>query len=189
MANTIPRTFENSSDLPKPAPEKPQQSVETKPTDPNQNLPQASQFIQSANWVLINESQKIGTACNHFVMRVLQVSGFFFANFMANDFDLYAKKYFSTYKAVDFKIDKTGSEITRLKLHLMSYPERTPFIMQWSRSGVHGHIAIVERIQEQLIIYQANLNKSTAQKDQTTVQTLLSGFNRRKLTVYSDFKK
>ncbi len=160
------------------------------PAAENSVLTPTSNLIKNASWVMLHEGKKLGTACNAFVRRVLEISGFSPADFLANDFDLYAKKYIRSYKAVDFKNDVAGgAEIARLKSHLWSYPERTPFIMQWSRSGMHGHIAIVERIKDQLITYQANLNKYTARKGTTTVQSLLSGFNRRVLTVYTELKK
>ena len=47
-----------------------------------------------------------------------------------------------------------ASEQARLKQHIWSYPERTPFILQWERTGPHGHVAIVERIGESLFIFQ-----------------------------------
>ena len=205
---TIPKTFEKSdgsAPLPPPPVAIKPESISEKTVD-NESQPkplpradserlqklnnelQPSLFVKNAEWVIIHEGRRIGTPCNRFVSRVLQYSGFSGYDFLANDFDLYAQKYFKSYKAVDFKNDEKGSEIARLKVYLWSYPERTPFIMQWSGSGMHGHIAIVERIQDHLIIFQANLNKYTARKDQTTVQSLLNGFNRRALTVYSEFK-
>lgn len=204
--DTIPSTFENPVDQPagevspdiksEPPPQHQQPNPTLKPSNPKTGqqeiileIPEASPFIKDAEWVMVHEGKKIGTPCNLYLLRVLEVAGFPNDDFLANDFDIYAKKYFKSYKAVDFKNDGLGSEIARLKNHLWSYPERMPFIMQWSRSGVRGHIAILERIHDRLIIYQASLNKYTARKDQTTVQSLLSGFNRRTLTVYSEFKK
>ena len=152
-------------------------------------LPEASTFIKNADWVMTHEGKKIGTPCNLYVMRVLEVSGFPQDFFLANNFDRYARKYFRYAQITEFKNDRSGSDIARLKQHLWSFPERTPFIFQWNGIGMHGHIAIVERIQDQLIIYQASLDKYTARKDQTTVQTLLNGFNRRVLTVYANFSR
>lgn len=153
------------------------------------NKPKVSQFIKNAELVMVKEGKKIGTPCNFYLMRVLEVSGFSKKSFRANDFDLYAKKYFSHYKDKDFINDKQGSDKAELKRYLWSYPERTPFIMQWSRTGYYGHVAIVERIEDKLIVYQASIHSHTARRDQTSIDLLLNGFNRRKLTVYSEFTK
>ena len=165
---------------------------ESKPEDTQKSplsIAEASTFIKNADWVMTHEGKKIGTPCNFYLMRVLEVSGFPLDFFLANDFDHYAKKYFKHVQVTEFKNDRSGSDIARLKQHLWSFPERTPFILQWNGLGMHGHIAIVERIHDQLIIYQASLNKYTARKDQTTVQTLLNGFNRRTLVVYANFSR
>ncbi len=191
--DTIPKTYENpDGSVPRTVIAPTETTVTPNPEKHNENIQaqvvEPSQLIKNAEWIMLHEGRRIGTACNRFIQRVLEYSGFLRSDFMANDFDLYAQKYFKFYKSVDFNNDLAGSDIGRLHNYLWSYPERTPFIMQWSRSGMHGHIAIVERIADHLIIYQANLNKYTARKDQTTVQSLLSGFNRRTLTVYSEFR-
>ncbi|MBC7420052.1 MAG: CHAP domain-containing protein [Bdellovibrio sp.] len=165
------------------------------PLTPAKEAPKAKPGnIFTKTWDLILNAQKtielearsIGTACNKYVARVLELSGFPKGYFTANDFDSYAKKNISHYKVVDFARDGNGSEEARLKQHIWSYPEKTPFVMQWSRIGGYGHIAIVERIGENLIIYQASLNQYVARKDQTTVHILLNGYNRRVLSVYSE---
>lgn len=202
--NSIPRTFENPDGR---APLDPDQRPPLDITPPATNPPVAdqasgdnqaaqpvitpepekpSEIIKNAQRIMEKEGKKIGTACNLYVRRVLEVSGFNEGFFMANDFNLYAKKSIPHYKAVEFKRDVNGSEKERLKKHLWSYPERTPFIMQWKTSGPHGHIAIVERIGEKLIIFQASLGHYTARKDQTTIERLLTGYNRRILIVYSE---
>lgn len=191
--DTIPKTYENpDGSVPRTviAPIQTAQAPNSEKHNENNQTQvlKPSQLINNAEWIMVHEGHRLGTACNRFIERVLEYSGFVGSDFMANDFDLYAQKYFKFYKSVDFKNDSAGSDIEPLHNYLWSYPERTPFIMQWSRSGMHGHIAIVERIADHLIIYQANLNKYTARKDQTTVQSLLSGFNRRTLTVYSEFR-
>lgn len=145
-------------------------------------------FIETTDMIMRYEGKKIGTACNHFLQRVLVAMGFPNKSFLANDFDNYAKQHFQKYRAVNFQSDATGSDRARLKQHLWSYPEGTAFILQWSRKNAHGHVAIVERINENLVIYQANLNRYTARKDQTTVDRLLSDRNRQVLTVYSEFE-
>lgn len=147
----------------------------------------ASEFIANANKVMNNEGKKLGTACNVYVQRVLALSGFENSSFVANDFDLYAKKYFNHYKAVNFTNSNSISEINALKKHIWSFPERTPFIFQWSGPVRHGHIAIVERIFDKLVIYQASLGTHTPYKSQTSLTLLLDKGSRRTLTVYSDF--
>jgi len=196
--NHTPATFEEPLELPGPQPDD-NDIVDTSPTpdiplkiaDPvaavETNILKPSAFILNAERVMIKEGKKIGTPCNFYLMRVLQVSGYSSETFLANDFDLYAKRHLKSAQVVHFVNDGKEAESSRLKHHLWSYPERTPFIMQWSRLGVRGHVAIVERINDRLIIYQASYKKYFPRKDQITADRLLSGFNRRTLSVYSEF--
>ena len=191
-APLVPKPKPKPKILPKtlpsiPIPLKPPTLQLTKKPITRPALPPASKFIINAEWVMINEGKKIGTPCNFYLGRVLVVSGYSSDRFLANDFDIYAKKNLKSATLVHFVNDGKGSEQARLKQHLWSFPERTPFIMQWSRTGVVGHVAIVERIGKMLIIYQASLNKYSARKDYTTISRLLSGDMRRTLTVYSGF--
>ncbi|MBC7742279.1 MAG: hypothetical protein H7061_08780 [Bdellovibrionaceae bacterium] len=153
---------------------------------PNHMIEKASSIINNAEKVMVAEGKKLGTACNHYVGRVLEVSGFIKKGFLANDFDGYAKKYISHYRAVDFDRTQSAASAARLQDYIWSFPERTPFILQWSRGKSFGHIALMERVGDQLIIYQASLHKHTARKNLTTVKTLLTGYNRRTLTVYTE---
>ncbi len=189
--NAVPTTYENpETDNAEPVSEattpeeKPESGTTTQSSKPA--LKAASKIITMAQKIMETEGRKLGTACNLFVHRVLQVSGFASEIFMANDFEIYAKRYFKRYKAEDFTRDSSNAEEKRLHNYIWAYPERTAFIVQWSRSGVHGHIAFVERIGEKLVIYQSSLGSRTARKDQTTVDILLNGYNRRQLTVYSE---
>jgi hypothetical protein len=148
-----------------------------------------SQFIQIAMWVIKNESRKIGTACNFYVSRVLEIAGYSDDSFIANDFDLYAKRNFSSAETESYDTNNVAPERQRLKSHLWSYPERTPFIFNWERlAGQHGHIAIVERIGNQLVIFQANMGKYLPQRGQTTIENLISFSKKAKLTVYANFR-
>lgn len=179
----IPRKLPN---LPRPLLRPPAVLLSKKVTG-RPGLPRASKFIISAEWVMINEGKKIGTPCNFYLSRVLVLSGYSSDRFLATDFDVYAKKNLKNSQVLHFVNDGNGSEMVRLKQHLWSFPERTPFIMQWSRSGAIGHVAIVERVGSMLIIYQASLNKYSARKDYTSISRLLSGQMRRTLSVYSGF--
>ena len=154
-----------------------------------------SDFIRIAHTVMVNEGKKIGTPCNFYLHRVLVRAGFKNESFGANDFDVYAKRNFSSYKAQDFKLteDKKANAQEQLQLqrYIWSYPVRTPFILQWTRpAGRHGHVAIIERYDENtLVIYQASLNRHTANRKETTIKTLLTTAGlRSNLTVYSEFK-
>lgn len=149
---------------------------------------EASLFIKSAFWVVQNEARKIGTPCNFYVSRVLVLTGYSKDGFLANDFDLYARKNFSSYKSEIFNTSNIESERQRLRHYIWSYPTRTPFIFQWERSAPQpGHIAIVERIGDQLVVYQASLNLFIARREQTTVDRLLSQARSARMTVYSEF--
>ncbi|MFZ3230645.1 MAG: hypothetical protein WA160_10610 [Pseudobdellovibrio sp.] len=214
--NSIPTVFENPSAAPDA---KPDEVTENAATDPEKTAPveeapakpesvipvvtppqvpqkpaapvlsKPSEFIKNAEMIMLKEGKKIGTPCNMYVLRVLVVSGFPNVSFLATDFDLYAKKNLGHFRAIDFKSDASKSDIARLKQHIWSYPERTPFIAQWSRSSGHGHIAIIERIKDSLIIYQASLNQHSAQREQTTPEIMIDDSNRRVLTLYSEFTK
>lgn len=149
---------------------------------------EASRFIKVAFWVVQNEAKKIGTPCNFYVSRVLELSGYSDDGFLANDFDIYARKHFSIYKDEKFTTNNLESERMRFKRYLWGYPARTPFILQWERQApTPGHIAIVERVGDQLVIYQASLNKHIARREQTTIDRLLSTSRGARMTVYSEF--
>ncbi len=146
-----------------------------------QNQNSTSNLIKMAYWVVINESAKLQAACNIYVMRVLESLGFNITQgFLANDFDLYAKKNIKNYKQVFF------TETTELKRHLWSYPEREGFIIQWKRKNGPGHIAIVERVGDQLYAYQASLNRYHARINETNIETLLAMNGTKGLTVFSE---
>lgn len=143
----------------------------------------ASHFIIAAYKTMINEGQKIGAACNFYLERVLEVMGFKTVDFLANDFDVAAKKMFKSFKVFTF------TNQTELKRHIWSYRERTGFIFQWERVGAPGHVAIVERVGETLYIYQASLNKYTARVEKTNLERLLQVNHKQGVRVYSDLQK
>jgi len=149
-----------------------------------------SKFIQIAQWIINNEARKLGTACNFYVSRVLEIAGYSDDSFIANDFDLYAQRNFSNYDSKSFDSNLEDVERPRMRAHIWSYPERTPFIINWERSGgQHGHIAILERIGNQLVIFQANMNKHLPKRQQTTIENIVSYSRRAKITVYAQFRK
>ncbi len=148
-----------------------------------------SRFIQNAFWVIKNEAKKLGTPCNFFVARVLKLSGFSDDPFLANDFDQYANKNFSFFNVKTFSTQSVAQEKFKLQEYLHSFPDRTSFIIQWEQKrGQAGHIAIVEKIADQLVIYQASFNKFIPRRDQTTSEIILSTSQRAILRVYSDFQ-
>lgn len=138
-------------------------------------------FIRTAYDVVMKESKKLGTACNRFIMRVLELSGFNKEGFVANDFDVYAKRHLKNHKSVTFNDSK------ELERHLNSFPERTPFILQWERNGKHGHIALVERSNSKLYSYESSLNSFHPRVKETTVNKLINLSSRKQVIVYSDF--
>lgn len=173
--------------LPPPPPVAKKPATPTKPS--TDNVPEASFFIKKAFWVVQNEARKIGTPCNFYVSRVLELSGYSDKSFLANDFDIYAQNHFSTYKNEIFNTANLESERLRLKRHIWSYPQRTPFIFQWERTKPKpGHIAIVERIGDQLVVYQASLNRHIARREQTSIDRLLNHARSARMTVYSEFE-
>ncbi len=195
--NTAPPEFETVDHPQGPVPDLPNEenprasSVKPSPQaeeiKPTTTQIQASKIIYYAQKVIDTEARKLGTACNVFVNRVLTKAGFASGTYLAQDFDSYATKNFKHFRAVHFKYDASGSEIDRFKKYLWAYPERTAFIMQWAQvESAHGHIAFVERIADKLVIYQSSLGTQIAHRAPTTAQILLTGYNRRALTVYSE---
>lgn len=185
-ATTTPQPEKKTPVTPKPATAKP--AEEKKPVEKpvvvkKEESKSASNFIIAAYNTMINEGKKIGAACNFYLERVLEVMGFKTVDFLANDFDVAAKKMFKSYKVFTFT---TQAE---LKRHIWSYRERTGFIFQWERVGAPGHVAIVERVGETLYIYQASLNKYTARVEKTTLERLLQVNNNKGVRVYSDLQK
>lgn len=174
-----------SNNSPKTAPP----IVQAPTTKPDSLYDRASTFVKNAIWVMVKEGKKIGTPCNFFLRRVLEVSGFAKAPFIANDFDNYAEKYFSSFKEQTFKSVK--NERDRLRQYLWSFPSSTPFIMNWHKDGVkYGHVAIVERYDNDLVIYQASIGSHSARQDKATVESLLDDDRfHRDLTVYTNFSK
>jgi len=204
--NVVPETFENPNwdDQEPEDPTKPEESTNkpsspSKPSKPGKKPsnppyigkpptddPDTSGILYYAQKIMETEGRKLGTACNFYVHRVLEAAGFEHHIYKANDFYLYPPKYFAHYKEEKFtRGSSPAAEIERLRRHLWSYPERTAFLMNWKRSGAHGHIAFVERVGDKLVIYQASLGTRLPRKDQTTVESLLS-MNRKSLTVYSE---
>lgn len=149
-----------------------------------------SKFIQIAQWVINNEAKKLGTACNFYVSRVLEIAGYSDDSFKANDFDLYARHNFASYDAKSFDSNQEEIERPRMRDYIWSLPERTPFIVNWERSsGRHGHIAIIERIGNQLVIFQASMNRHIPQRRQTTIENIVDYSRQAKITLYSNFRK
>jgi len=141
-------------------------------------------------WVIKNESRKVGTACNFYVSRVLEIAGYSVDSFTANDFDIYARRNFSSVEGLSFDTNNVTPERQRLRRYIWSYAERTPFILNWERTGgKHGHIAILERIGDQLVIFQASMNQHLPLRQQTTIENILSYSKKAKLTVYSNFRR
>lgn len=193
--NVVPDTFENpdlydqdpNGSEDKPISPKPGGKPSGKPSEkPIETTKKPSRLMYYAQKIMETEGRKLGTACNFYVHRVLQAAGFVHDVYKANDFHLYPPKHFADYRDEKFvRSSSVDSEAARLRRYLWSYPERTPFIMNWRRPSAHGHIALVERIGEQLVIYQASLGSKLPRKDQTSVELLLKG-NRKNLTVYSE---
>lgn len=164
-----------------PIKEKPTPQVTEKADPISTKRKKELSFIRTAYDVIMKESKKLGTACNRFIMRVLQLTGFSTEGFVANDFDIYAKKNLKNYRAVKF------TDTKELERHLNSYPERTPFILQWERDGKHGHIALVERSNSKLYSYESSLNSFHPRVKETTVNKLINLNSRKQVIVYSDF--
>ena len=148
-----------------------------------------SKIIENA-YLVMNNAKDIAwikTACNRYVSLVLARSGYSRDGFLANDFDVYAQKNLKQAKDVLFKGDVAlAAEHARLKQHIWSYPERTPFILQWTRTGPHGHVAILERVGDKLFIFQSSLGDYDPRVNEIKVTSLLNSRGTKHLTVYSD---
>lgn len=148
-----------------------------------------SKIIENAYLIMNNKKDVawIKTACNRYLSLVLARSGYSRDGFLANDFDVYAQKNLKHAKDVLFKGDVAlAAEQARLKQHIWSYPERTPFVLQWTRAGKHGHVAILERIGDKLFIFQASLGTHDPMMNEIKVTTLLNAKGSKHLNVYSE---
>lgn len=146
-------------------------------------------LLNNLEYVVKKESKKrgIGDACNFFLQRVLELSGFSDAGYVANTFDQYAKKHFTGVKTAQFRVEPLRKDAKSLEQFLNSYPEGTPFILQWQRAEGHGHLAVVTRKDNKLIIYEASLGRFKADKKLTTARFILSASDRYKMIVYVNF--
>jgi hypothetical protein len=146
-------------------------------------------LLKNAEYVVAKEKniRGVGDACNFFLQRVLDLSGFSDQGYLATDFDRYAKSHFRNQKTATFAVEPLRKDAQPLHTFLFSYPEETPFILQWQRKVGRGHLAIVARKGNDLIIYEASLGRFKAEKKRTTAKTILSASDRYKLSVYVDF--
>lgn len=146
-------------------------------------------ILKNAEYVVTKEKniRGVGDACNFFLQRILTLSGFSDDGYLASDFDIYAKNHFRNKKTATFKVEPLRRDTKALQAFLESYPDETPFILQWEKKVGHGHLAIVTRKADKLIIYEASLGRFKAEKKLTTARTILSASERYKLTVYVDF--
>jgi surface antigen len=178
------------TDAPKNQPPTPSEDSPKNTPQEETQRPDPQSLIEMAKWVIQNESKKVGPACNLFVQRVLQLMGFERKNFLANNFDWYAKDKFSSYQLESFSYDSNRSQLPRLHDYIWSFPEGTGFIMQWKQKSGHGHIAIVQRVGETLVIYHAGLNTFNPKAQTIPLERLL---HRRRsnytLNVFSNIKK
>ncbi|MEZ0390851.1 MAG: hypothetical protein ACAH59_01455 [Pseudobdellovibrionaceae bacterium] len=150
---------------------------------------QEKSLIEMGLWVIEKEARKVGAACNFYVQRVLQLMGFGRSSWKANDFDLYVNQNFSTYKVESFVPSSQGSEKSRLKKYLWSFPEKTGVILQWKRRVGPGHVAILHRQGNQLVIFHASLNRFVAKAQKIDMDVLFyQGGNAYRLNVFSDLK-
>lgn len=129
----------------------------------------------------------IGNACNFFIQRILKLTGFSKKGYLAHDFDLYAADAFTSHQMSSYQAESTARDEKKLDQLLKSYPEGTPFILQWERNTKHGHLALIHRVQESFVIYDASLGRTEARKARTTPRILLSGYGQGKLNVFVGF--
>lgn len=142
-----------------------------------------------AKWVIKNEADRVGKACNRFVQRVFERMGFAKGSWTANEFDKYVARSFSSYKVRSFSQPNPLNDRQALEQYLWSFPEGTGFVFQWKRQGPHGHIGFVQRIKDKLVIYHASLNRFKPKEQQTTIEDLLyKGGSKNQLFVYSHFQ-
>ena len=156
--------------------------------EPKEKAPAKRSLIEIAKWVIQNEARKVGAACNFFIQRIFTLMGFGKADWTANDFAQYVKSNFSHFRQASFYGDRGDLERKRLKEYIWSFPEKTGLIFQWKRESGHGHIAVVQRVDDQLVIYHASLNTFIPKAQRVSLEVLLDA-SRKNLNVFSDFKK
>ncbi len=130
-------------------------------------------LAEMAKWVVENESKKVGPACNFFVQRVLYLMGFGRTAWLANDFDNFVQRTFPKFDKEIFQSQSLSQERLRLRDYIWSFPERTGLIIQWERQNTNGHIGIVQRIGNELVLYHASLNKFSPKAQSASIELLL----------------
>lgn len=172
------------------APKLPDQIAKAKPkSEVDKQKVLNKTILYYLRWVLDNEASipGIGNACNFFLQRVLRLSGFSKAHYLANDFDVYAKEAFRNQKILSFTVDGNSNQAEKLNSFFQSYPVATPFIVQWERPKGPGHVAFVVRTKDDFIVYQASLGKPTAVSKRTSPKILLSYSANARINVYVGF--
>lgn len=146
-------------------------------------------LVEIGHWVIQNEAKKVGAACNFYIQRVFALMGFGKSSWLANNFDSFVEKRFSHYKKEVFKYDSRGAEQARLKKYLGALDEYEGVVVQWKRKVGPGHVAIVHRVKDQLVMYHASLNRFRPKAQTVEIKTLLHkpwvGYT---LNVFSDFQ-
>lgn len=166
-----------------------QEQFQTPPAE-RRISPSGRNLSETARWVVENESKKVGPACNFFIQRVMFLMGWGKSSWVANDFDKYVENKFESFRKESFEMDSTGAEKRRLKEYIWSFPERTGLILQWKRKVGHGHIGIIQRIGNEIVLYHASLNQFSPKAQKANLDILVNRGSRAfVLNVFSDFQK
>jgi len=191
----IPNETAKVNDIFSPSPEEEKESLEnpeledTDLTDNDEN-PVGQSLIQVGRWVIKNEARKVGPACNFFIQRVFFLMGFGRSSWLANDFDSYVKKSFTSYDQEVFHPHSPASDRNQLQKFLGSLSEGEGVVLQWKRKSGPGHVAILHRIDRQLVIYHASLNRFIPKAQVVKLDVLLPrSRGAYTLNIFSHFRK
>lgn len=114
------------------------------------------------------------TACDLFLIDVLNRAGFPIGHFLANDLDKAMKQHLPNWRMEPFSTDNVGEDQDVLRSFLNDMPDGTAFLAQWSRVGRSGHVALVEKVsKDHYMIFQAQMGLSLPHSSPARIQDLL----------------
>jgi hypothetical protein len=113
------------------------------------------------------------TACDLFLISVLNLAGFPVGFFLANDFDKAMQAHLPSWQVHTFSSDNVAED-QALRTFLNSAPDQIVFLAQWPRVGESGHVALIEKVSENnYLIFQAQMGLSGPHVQAARVQDLL----------------
>jgi hypothetical protein len=121
-----------------------------------------------------NANGNTETACDLYLINVLNRAGFPIGHFLANEMDQAIHAHLPNWRVQSFATDNPDQDQSRLRDFLNAAPDGTTFLAQWSRIGESGHVALIEKLSlDHYVIYQAQRGLSLPFSKPTKISSLL----------------